>query len=26
LSDIEQLFTDVQGSIEELDYLTFVAK
>jgi hypothetical protein len=21
LSDIEQLFTDVQGSIEELDYL-----
>jgi hypothetical protein len=22
LSDIEQLFTDVQGSIEEMDYLT----
>ena len=25
LSDIEQLFTDVQGSIEEMDYLSFVA-
>jgi hypothetical protein len=26
LSDIEQLFTDVQGSIEEMDYITFIAK
>ena len=25
LSDIEQLFADVQGSIEEMDYLSFVA-
>jgi hypothetical protein len=26
LSDIEQLFTDVQGSIEEMDYLSFVTQ